>query len=35
VDRPEETIEESLEGLLEGKGFLSCTSELLEGTRPV
>jgi len=35
VDRPEETIEESLEELLEGKGFLPHTSELLEETCPV
>jgi len=35
VDRSEETIEESLEELLEGEGFLPRTSGLLEGTRPV
>jgi len=35
VDLPEETIEESLEDLLEGEGFLPRTSGLLKGTRPV
>ena len=34
MDRPEKTIEESLEELLEVKGFLSRTSWLLEETCP-
>jgi len=34
IARPEEAIEESLEGLTEDKGFLPHTSELLAGTRP-